>query len=279
MSYYHVNEADEAAENGGWQEGLRNLLSKYLASSLMWPVGTLCAGPYSPFALEKRYPGQWREAFEDLLSTEVHGYPTREPSYRLNWMTRGDWLEFLGSNGLLKGWRIERDEYLLRFINLGDSPSDGLTITTDELADHFDFGRPCEVTNTWSCARTQRLLDAYGGTHNVGPKQVVSPPVAVVETKSVSPIPGFLLSELTASERTTMPDGSVMEKRVLKKRFADGRQEEAEEVEKWWDTVPENSSSAPADVQSVASSVPKPDSNQDTHQHENSKGTKGWFWS
>ena len=275
MPYHYANEEEE---NTSWADRLRHMLCEYLDSSRLWPVGTLCAGPYSPFALEKRYPGQWREAFEDLLCTEAYGTPLRDPSIRVDWMPRGDWLEFLASNDLLEGWRFSRDASVLRFFDLR-SPGHGLTVTTDELTRHFDFGRPCEVTGAWSCPQTPKLLDAYVGVHNSISQPVVSPPIATDEAKNVSPAPGSLISELTTTERTTMPDGAVVEKRVLRKRFTDGREEELEVVEKLWDTIPKSSSAATTDGQALSRSMPSPGTTEETHRCENGKGPKGWFWS
>jgi hypothetical protein len=90
---------------------------------------------------------------------------------------------------------------------------------------------------------------------------------------------GSIVSTMTTTERRTLPDGTIETKRVLKKRFADGREESNESVER--------QSSAPSYACSAISKPSKndvlPTGSQDkqtqTEEKENirPKG-RGWFW-
>lgn len=58
--------------NMTWQDGLKHLLTIFLSTPRMWPVGFILDSPYSPFCLEKEVPAlNWRDAFEDLLALEA----------------------------------------------------------------------------------------------------------------------------------------------------------------------------------------------------------------
>ena len=85
-----------------------------------------------------------------------------------------------------------------------------------------------------------------------------------------------IVSTLTTSERITMPDGSVRTKRVLKKRFADGREEsnESEEVQ-----APRNSPSKSLleNAGSRQSQGQGKEEQDNPKPEEKKKG--GWFWS
>ena len=77
-----------------------------------------------------------------------------------------------------------------------------------------------------------------------------------------------LISTLTTTERTTLPDGSVHTKMVLKKRFADGREENTE-------TVHTSRDHRPTIVSEKADAL----QNGKTDEAETPKQkTKGWFW-
>lgn len=78
-----------------------------------------------------------------------------------------------------------------------------------------------------------------------------------------------LISTLTTTERTTLPDGSVRTKMVLKKRFADGREENTETTHTTKDLRPTLIMSEEADAlkngKAGEAETPK-------------QKTKGWFW-
>ncbi|KAG7002321.1 hypothetical protein G7Y79_00027g060130 [Physcia stellaris] len=81
-----------------------------------------------------------------------------------------------------------------------------------------------------------------------------------------------IISTLTTTERTTLPDGSVHTKMVLKKRFADGREESSETTHTTKDQQPPPQQKAIE--RPPASKVGKNDETDKSPQK-----TKGWFWS
>ena len=82
-----------------------------------------------------------------------------------------------------------------------------------------------------------------------------------------------IISTLTTTERTTHPDGSVHTMMVLKKRFADGREESTETTHTTKDQ----------EAKPLQRIPPKPEeSNAETAAetgNSNNNKTKGWFWS
>lgn len=77
-----------------------------------------------------------------------------------------------------------------------------------------------------------------------------------------------ILSTLTTTERTTLPDGSVHTKVVLKKKFSDGREESTETI---------HTQNALAEQQKGA--IVKASQEQRASKQEDNVGGKGWFWS
>ena len=83
-----------------------------------------------------------------------------------------------------------------------------------------------------------------------------------------------ILSTLTTTERTTLQDGTIHTKVVLKKKFSDGREESTETVHTQ-NPVPQGS----AQTQQMAKSREREDSNNERKQEGKEKKSRGWFWS
>lgn len=77
-----------------------------------------------------------------------------------------------------------------------------------------------------------------------------------------------ILSTLTTTEKSTLPDGTTHTKVVLKKRFSDGREESTETVHTQ-NPVPEKLKQPPAET----------DRKLETSRTQKQKEKKGWFWS
>lgn len=75
-----------------------------------------------------------------------------------------------------------------------------------------------------------------------------------------------LLSTLTTTEKTTLSDGTVHTKMVLKKRFADGREESTESI---------HTQNAPPRTKAKRTEL----SDSTERQLQGGKEWKGWFWS
>ena len=101
-----------------------------------------------------------------------------------------------------------------------------------------------------------------------------------IEEKAVSPtrqgkdgIPS-LVSTLTTTERTTLPDGSIHTKMVLKKRFADGREESTETTH----TAKDQQTTLIRKLVEKAKAEALTDHTVNKVQNPEKK-SKGWFWS
>jgi hypothetical protein len=89
-----------------------------------------------------------------------------------------------------------------------------------------------------------------------------------------------IVSTMTTTERRTLPDGTVETKRVLKKRFADGREESNESVER--QTSPYSNPRPTVSKPLRESEIPAA-ARQDKQTQTDVKETprprrSGWFW-
>lgn len=96
-------------------------------------------------------------------------------------------------------------------------------------------------------------------------EQLLEKPKTTAPVANVDGTQPSILSTLTTTERSVAPDGSVTTKVVLKKRFADGREESSETVhtQRGHEMKPWQASRAP----------------QMEKAGEESKKSSGWFWS
>jgi hypothetical protein len=88
------------------------------------------------------------------------------------------------------------------------------------------------------------------------------------QTRPSLPSHSSILSTLTTTERQVGPDGTVTTKTVLKKRFADGREESSETVE-----------TSPASWATQHKLQTPSHEDQESKIVKEVKGGKGWFWS
>ena len=91
------------------------------------------------------------------------------------------------------------------------------------------------------------------------------------ETESNKP---SILSTLTTTERTTLQDGTVHTKVVLKKKFSDGREESTETVHTQ-NPVPQGV----VQTQQMAKGWERDDGKIERKQEGKDKKSRGWFWS
>jgi hypothetical protein len=88
-----------------------------------------------------------------------------------------------------------------------------------------------------------------------------------------------IISTMTTTERRTLPDGTVETKRVLKKKFADGREESNEIVERQMSPSADPRSAASKPLGNGVSSTARQDKETQTDVKENPRAQRsGWFW-
>ena len=254
------------------------------------PSEYLLYSPYSPIHLDRHrvlsnQGMQWREAFEDLLAVQDgDGQSCAEED--INWSTV-DWVSQTMELAMpeedwdernrrvnLAPWRYkcmksrspaerqlennvaEREPKLVQ--RIGDQ--DGEQITELDLYNqkfspgHEEFSNPL---NSFSKSHSRSIRHA----------QYDSDPS---NNDSANP---SILSTLTTTERTTLLDGSVHTKVVLKKRFSDGR-EESIQTTHTQNPTPNLKYQPPTET--IESQVSNANSSEPVCK---AKKTKGWFWS
>lgn len=243
---------------------------------------------YSPFALEedeamKRAGVNWRDAFEDLVR-QSNGAPLM-PSEALGRQQQRSYDEWARRFHDPETARKEFATWITQSENYkppssssppqSQSSSSAMTAapTTEEPSYEYSHDHEDQPDDDQDTPRTE--LDAYerllGRAHHPHTRHHTS-----TDSSSGHQQPNTstssILSTLTTTERTVAPDGTVTTKVVLKKRFADGREESTETVHKQHadnDNREENDWAADR----WGSETARPASSA----AEGKKG--GWFWS
>ncbi|MCJ1257658.1 hypothetical protein MMC24_005484 [Lignoscripta atroalba] len=233
----------------------------------VWPMAYVLFSPYSPLQLElqgrfREHGAKWRNAFEDLIAIqtgkEMPDHNRRPQHYRST-----DWVDSMIERGMFDG-RSKTEHRQQTSNNLPPLPEDN------------DARHPVndtrEDTITELDLYEQFLASQYPPILNEPAAHTPLPPVSSIQS-GVNVLPEnampSIISTLTTTERKTLPDGTVHTKVLLKKRFADGREESSETVHTTQGTPRRVASTALAD---------KLTTNQpDQPNQENNK--KGWFWS
>lgn len=219
-------------------------------------------GSYSPLHLEHEGPMRrqvdWRAAFEDLLCAE-RGEPMMGEYYNgyLQPQPRGSWL----MNMLLRGHINISDCWHQEMFGIeppyehGETP-ESLATKLDTELDVYDLF-PNSIYNVF-----QKLSNA--STSPTVSEEILAKPQ--------------ILSTLTSTEQVRLPDGSTTTRRILKKRFADGREESEDSTESTPPAVAAGSQSLnrlvqlpTPEAQSISDDLIKKNEELDK------RGT--WFWS
>lgn len=296
---YRPADQDEPKHKSDRSEGSLAALGVHLPSTILAapvlgaqvssvPISYLLYSPYSPVRLEEQrafrdHEVHWREAFEDLLAVQNGEEITSECE---------------------QDARISNTDWVRRMIGLAmckrDQDKDEECCDVDRQALGIIPGRMVRFTAT-----RQPVNDAYEGEdyqeretldeesvteldlykHFLG-KQETQPSAAASSKKPSSAYSEHdsnlaeregkkpsILSTLTTTERTTLPDGTTHTKVVLKKRFSDGR-EESTETMSTQNPLPKPQYQPPTQViggQASSHSTP-------VLKHKEKKKV-GWFWS
>lgn len=239
---------------------------------------------YSPRTLEKdedlRGAGiQWRDAFEDLIRAQLDeplipqeelGHNSRMPYDQ--WAKRVPHNQRAGRASPLFSEEATRrvaptgGEYPKRVPWEGEETSEepSYEYAHDHEDQHDDPPTPKMNQGTFAEGMPATELEAY--ERLLGPTSQQTMPA---DSQRPS-----ILATLTTTERTVAPDGTVTTKVVLKKRFADGREESSE-------TVHTQRGGQDTDYQDPRTAMQEAAKNARAQQGENkdSKRNNGWFWS
>lgn len=255
------------------------------------PIAYLLYSPYSPVRLEQQphlcdHGAKWRQAFEDLLAVQ-NGQELppmcsqRMPESSVDWVKGMIYLaickreEDSGESSSATGKTseaIKQDPgFMSHFSSAGQPENDA---DEGEDADNDDLDDEGDVEAT-ELDMYNRMLGSQQPSTN-GPASAAARSFAHLQRDSfpsdtVSKAPS-VLSTLTTTERTTLQDGSVHTRVVLKKHFSDGREESTETV---------HHQNAVRQTQDAPSKSSKDEDAKKTNQDKETKENKssGWFWS
>lgn len=261
---------------------------------------------YSPVYLEegdglKQGAPKWRHAFEDLIAVQ-EGRPLpppdapRPPSFVDRW-ARAMKLRVPYGMGRLWNTIQAQEDMEARWRDIVDGsyePNDDLAEDTgvdednneafDNAYGPFDDVEPCAITEQDLYDHLLKDPTSFSGplmkalwreafrkeSYNESESSGTSATDIVGEVTK----PG-ITSTLTTTERTTLPDGTVHTKMVLKKRFADGREESAETTH----TTHGHQEQQPKQVLGSKAETPKALKHDGTEKpKEEKKKRTGWFW-
>ena len=255
------------------------------------PVPYLLYSPYSPLWLEQQphlcdHGAKWRAAFEDLLIVQSGQELPPMSSARKQESSR-DWARTMIHSAMCKrednfeapsSAAAETSENtrqhlgLLSYLNSLRQPENDADEDDDADNDDLVESDDDEITEL-------DMYDRIFGSQQSSVKRVaraagqsfahLQPDCSPAEADDKKP---SVLSTLTTTERTTLQDGSVHTKVVLKKRFSDGREESTETV---------HNQNAIRPTQNITSKTVR---DEDSKKPSNDKGSKenkssGWFWS
>ena len=256
------------------------------------PVPYLLYSPYSPLWLEQQprlcdHGAKWRAAFEDLLVVQsgqelppVCSARTQESSR--DWARtmihsamceREDHTETPGSAAAEASENTRQYLGFLSCLNSLRQPENDADedddANNDDLAENDDDDGIAELDiydRIFGSQQSSVNRVARAACRSFAHSQPDCSPVETDDKKT------SVLSTLTTTERTTLQDGSVHTKVVLKKRFSDGREESTETV---------HNQNAVRPAQDAASKTSRDEDSKKPVNDQESKENKssGWFWS
>ncbi len=229
------------------------------------PVGYLLYSPYSPVRLEQQprlcdHGAKWREAFEDLLAVQNGQELSPERSQRMP-ESGFDWVKGMIHLAMHNVNRENTEESSY-------APSKTLEAMKERL------GMPSD-NETTELAMYDRLFGlqqpSLNGTARAAARSIADVQQDSFPSDTDSKAPS-ILSTLTTTERTTLQDGSVHTKVVLKNRFSDGREESTETVHHQ-NAVRQTRDAVPKSIKDEKARTTGKD------KEAKEKESSGWFWS
>lgn len=216
--------------------------SRELDPSLPW----LLKSPYSPFRLETEsgFDRSWRNRLEDLLRAQAG-------------------IDMNNAEDNERNGQSNDSDYAKRMVELLRMIEHRRQTSSDESEDRFE-----------NLGTEEDLYSRFLGDFSASPCPPRHQPAPGQQVSTSKP---SVLSTLTTSERHVAPDGTVTTKTVLKRRFADGREESEERLETSKDPT-WNNCRKPED-KNVNEDVPKSTVIQELAKKDQNQQKRGWFWS
>ena len=247
------------------------------------PISYLLYSPYSPLCLEQQpllcdHGAKWRAAFQDLLVMQS-GQELPPVSLARTQESSRDWARTMIHSAMCarednteapSGASAETSENtreypgLLSCLNSLSHPSSDADKNDDADNDDDDITELDMYDKIFGSQQSSVSRVARAAGRSFSLLQLDGSP-AVANDKKPS-----VLSTLTTTERTTLQDGSVHTKVVLRKRFSDGREESTETVH--------NQNPVRPTKDAASKTIRDVDSNKSDKGSKENKSS-GWFWS
>ena len=231
----------------------KSLMGAPLFGYLLW-------SPYSPLHLEqdpvlRNHGDKWRRAFEDLTGTQIKGEMLDREI--LEKVPQRYWKTMLG--GAFGGFEsIAMPEEIL------DVAKAKGECWKDEFTELDLYERFLGNQDPQAASSSATSVPTYTTSRAAMPSTIAETPAPTVT------------STLTTTERTTFPDGSVHTKVVLKKHFADGREESTETEHTSYSSQDESRGSVKPFLVGEGTDISKKEASEGIAQQAKKKG---WFWS
>jgi len=230
-------------------------------------IGYLLYSEYSPLHLEHEtgFDSSFRQRFEDLI--RIQDGKAMLSNEELAEAKTSSSVEWLGRVvPLLKDGENGRQGRITIKSNSGRQP----VAQVEEVREGSTYQSESSQEYTEDLDTEQDIYERqFGELPCVGVEHPMSSHSAQKATGAQASRPD-ILSTLTTTERHVAPDGSITTKTVLKKRFADGREESSETVETKLPTA-------------MGPSWSEQNSGIQERQTSSTQGgdqrKKGWFWS
>ena len=235
-------------------------------------MGYLLFSPYSPFHLEHHQALRnrgiaWREAFEDLMAVQDGDNATSrnmqyEPLGSSHWVRRAAGIP--EDSDSCRPFQYRREN---------GANEQGGTRHRDECAGENEDQEPVTELDLYRFfLGADGLSSRDEDTSPSDPPSQSLPQLNSTSADKIKTKPS-ILSTLTTTERTTLSDGTINTKVVLKKRFSDGREESSE-------TMHTQNPTPKVEYQPPTKAIQDQGSSQTSAERDNQNAKrKGWFWS
>ncbi|KAL9118255.1 MAG: hypothetical protein Q9187_005200 [Circinaria calcarea] len=236
-----------------------------------WPIGFVAMSPYSPLQLERQerlrhHGAKWRNAFEDLLAVQSGREMVEEKQRPQEQGSSSEWVRSMLERGLLGPFKP---------IGASNERLTELSPPAKEV-DPRRLEHDAQENETTELDLYERFLGTQGQLP-ISPSSITTRLLEPSTERAGEDEHTGIISTLTTTERKMLPNGTVHTKVILKKRFADGREESSETLHTTQRSSLQKSQSTIA-AQSAERVAGEATAGEGKTQEEK-KEKMGWFWS
>ena len=241
-----------------------NVLS-YLRRLIASPLDDFLDGRTSTLRFEVQdafhdHSVYWKKAFEDLLGVQ-HAADSSEESARNADRSNEEWIKLFEDRSFADPLQADHNGKSLRTTSdAQSSKGDAYKTSLTELDLYERF-----LGAQWPGVTAGKAVQSHSSVSSAGAESS----------------PSSIISTLTTTERSALPDGSVVTKVVLKKRFADGKEEYKETEHTNYNTSPiEHITRRPQQESDASLNVQDGSTKHPVGKEVQEKQRRGgWFWS